>query len=32
MSMTIRSEGFAQGERIAKRHTGDGEDVSPKLS
>jgi hypothetical protein len=32
MSLTIRSEVFTHGQRIPKRHTGDGEDVSPKLS
>lgn len=32
MTITIRSAAFAAGQPIAKRHTGDGEDVSPGLS
>lgn len=32
MTITIRSEAFAAGEPIPKRHTGDGEDLSPALS
>ena len=31
MSMTIRSDAFENGERIPKRFTGEGEDVSPPL-
>ena len=32
MTMTIRSDAFAQGERIPEKFTGDGQDVSPPLS
>ena len=31
MSITITSSAFEQGERIPRRHTGEGEDVSPPL-
>jgi hypothetical protein len=32
MTLTIRSEAFAAQQPIPKKHTGDGEDVSPSLS
>jgi Raf kinase inhibitor-like YbhB/YbcL family protein len=32
MSLTLRSSSFADGRAIPKRHTGDGEDLSPPLS
>lgn len=32
MSLIIRSTVFAHGEAIPRRHTGDGEDLSPPLS
>ena len=32
MTITIRSAAFAAGQPIPKRHTGDGEDLSPGLS
>jgi Raf kinase inhibitor-like YbhB/YbcL family protein len=32
MSVTIRAASFAEGQAIPRRHTGDGEDLSPTLS
>ena len=32
MSITVRSIAFAEGEPIPRRHTGDGEDLSPPLT
>jgi Raf kinase inhibitor-like YbhB/YbcL family protein len=32
MGMTIESAAFAGGEPVPRKHTGDGEDVSPSLS
>jgi Raf kinase inhibitor-like YbhB/YbcL family protein len=32
MSMTIRSDAFAEGQPIPRRHTEDGEDLSPPLT
>jgi len=32
MSMSIRSDAFADGRAIPRRHTGDGEDLSPSLT
>ncbi len=32
MSIRVRSDAFADGEAIPKKHTEDGEDVSPRLS
>ncbi len=32
MSLSIRSAAFAEGHAIPRRHTGDGEDLSPPLS
>jgi Raf kinase inhibitor-like YbhB/YbcL family protein len=32
MSVTIRSSAFAEGKPIPRRHTGDGEDLSPPLA
>ena len=32
MSLTIKSDAFANNETVPRRHTGDGEDVSPPLS
>ena len=32
MSITLQSVAFAEGETIPRRHTGDGEDLSPPLS
>src|SRR5262245_20727894 len=32
MSVTIRATAFAEGQKIPRRHTGDGEDLSPALS
>jgi Raf kinase inhibitor-like YbhB/YbcL family protein len=32
MSLTIRSASFVQGQTVPRRHTGDGEDLSPALS
>lgn len=32
MSMTIHSTAFAEGDVIPRKHTGDGEDVSPPLA
>jgi Raf kinase inhibitor-like YbhB/YbcL family protein len=32
MSLTVRSTAFAAGKPIPRRHTGDGEDLSPVLS
>ncbi len=32
MSLILRSAAFADGQPIPKRHTGDGEDLSPPLS
>jgi len=32
MSLVVRSTAFASGEPIPRRHTGDGEDLSPQLS
>jgi Raf kinase inhibitor-like YbhB/YbcL family protein len=32
MSLTIRSQAFVEGKAIPRRHTGDGEDLSPPLS
>ncbi len=32
MSLTVRSQAFEEGHAIPKRHTGDGEDLSPQLS
>jgi hypothetical protein len=31
MSISLTSSAFAEGQRIPKRHTGDGQDVSPAL-
>ncbi|QDU40741.1 putative kinase inhibitor [Maioricimonas rarisocia] len=32
MSLSIRSSAFAEGEPVLRRHTGDGEDLSPPLA
>jgi Raf kinase inhibitor-like YbhB/YbcL family protein len=32
MSLTVRSPAFSEGKPIPRRHTGDGEDLSPPLS
>lgn len=32
MSLNVRSEAFQEGHAIPKRHTGEGEDLSPALS
>ena len=32
MSLTIKSDAFAHNETVPRRHTGDGEDLSPPLS
>lgn len=31
MTITLTSEGFSEGQTIPKRHTGDGDDLSPPL-